>query len=484
MFDVEHLKMKENKKMKKKNILVILCDQLRRNALSCYGDKNVKTPNIDALAENGVQFSKASSTYPVCVPFRFTMMTGEYAHSRYVPSIEWRMSPSERTLADEFNEAGYDTLYCGKWHLYGGHGHLPHHSCKKASLTPIPPVYQGRWKKWLGFDVANNPFNTYYFEDADPVPKKVEGYQTDGLFDLTMNELKSRKSEKPFMSILSVEPPHFPLEVPDEYLDKWKDKELELPPNFLYEDDAPSPSGVLPVCDKEKLLENLRIYYAMIENLDWNVGRMMSFLEKKGLKENTIIMFVSDHGQLDGAHSIHSLLKSHPYEESIGIPLIVSNLNENVKGITIDEAVSTEDLFPTLLGLVGLTPKNELPGIDLCPLMNKEIDTLPREGVLLECVHDLRPGFSYHEKYWRGFRTHRYKYTVLGDGKAGGKPWQFYDLEKDPYEMNNLVNDEKYRELVVHHHKLLREKLVETRDHYVFAEAWGCEGLNLWDHIS
>ena len=109
--------------MSRPNIILIISDQLRRQALGCYGDPNVSTPNIDALAAAGARFDAASSTYPVCVPFRFTLMTGEYAHTRFIPSIEWRMSPAERTLADEFNDAGYATALFGKWHLYGNFGH-------------------------------------------------------------------------------------------------------------------------------------------------------------------------------------------------------------------------------------------------------------------------------------------------------------------------------------------------------------------------
>ena len=104
---------------KKPNLLVILSDQLRRHALGCYGDPDARSPHIDKLSNDGVRFSNACSTYPICVPFRFTMMTGEYAHTRWVPGIEYRMSPRERTLADEFNEANYETIYVGKLHLDG-----------------------------------------------------------------------------------------------------------------------------------------------------------------------------------------------------------------------------------------------------------------------------------------------------------------------------------------------------------------------------
>ena len=102
------------------NLLVVFCDQLRRDAIAAFGDPNVETPHIDRLAQNGVSFTNACSSYPICVPFRFTLMTGEYAHSRFVPGIEWRMSPAERTLADEFNAGGYESIYLGNGISMGG----------------------------------------------------------------------------------------------------------------------------------------------------------------------------------------------------------------------------------------------------------------------------------------------------------------------------------------------------------------------------
>ena len=176
-------------------------------------------------------------------------------------------------------------------------------------------------------------------------------------------------------------------------------------------------------------------------------------------------------------------MKDHPYEESIGIPLIVYDpRNPELAGKVINDPVCTEDLFPTILGLVGLKPKEEKEGMDLTPLIHGKSNKLPREGILLEFVHDLRPGQfpAYNEQFWRGVRTQRYKYTVLGDAEEGGKPWQFFDIESDPYEMENLIDDINYKDEIIRHHKLLRELLIKTVDHYVLAVAYEIEGLNLW----
>jgi arylsulfatase A-like enzyme len=458
-----------------RNVILIISDQLRRFALGCYGDPNVHTPSIDALASNGVRFNAATSTYPVCVPYRFTLMTGEFAHTRFIPSIEWRMSPAERTLADEFNEAGYDTALFGKWHLYGGFGHLPGYNVVKASRTPIPRPFQGRWQRFSGFDICNDPFDTYYFNNDDPTPHRLAGYQTDGLFDMAIDFLREPgRSDKPFATVLSVEPPHPLFTAPDEYLDRWRDRDIVLRDNVdtdkQYNQRGPH---------SKSLLDDIRVYYAMVENLDHNVGRLTQTLREQGLLENTTIVLTADHGELLGSHGLQA--KQRPWEESAGIPLIVSGAAARGNlGAAVDDPVCTEDLFPTLLGVAGLSPRDPKPGVNLAPIVAGESDGVDRDGVLMEFVAELRPGMPFHEETWRGIRTRRYKYTVLGDAH-GGKPWQFFDLATDPYEMNNLVDDPAHVEEVARHHGLLRQRLADTYDHYVLAPAFGHAGLNEWD---
>ncbi|WP_157756810.1 sulfatase [Plantactinospora sp. KBS50] len=473
--------------MTRPNIILIISDQLRRQALGCYGDPNVSTPNIDALAASGTRFTAASSTYPVCVPFRFSLMTGEYAHTRFIPSIEWRMSPAERTLADEFNEADYRTALFGKWHLYGNFGHYPGHNVVKASRTPVPRPFQGRFQHFAGFDICNDPYDTWYSTHDDPTMRKIEGYQTDGLFDLAIDYATGGPAgatgagsatgdgtagqREPFAAVLSVEPPHPLFTAPPEYLDRWRDRELVLRDNVEVDKEyrKRGPHG-------RDLLDDLRVYYAMIENLDDNVGRLVAALRASGQLDNTIIALTADHGELLGCHGV--LAKQRPWEESIGIPLIIGNVGGG--GRTVADPVCTEDLFPTLLGLAGITPRDPKPGLNLAPVARGQAEGLDRDAVLLEFVAEMRPEVPFHEETWRGIRTRRHKYTVLGDAH-GGKPWQFFDLESDPYELTNLVDDPDHADLVKQHHELLRARLAESYDHYVLAPAFGCPGLNTWD---
>ena len=142
----------------------------------------------------------------------------------------------------------------------------------------------------------------------------------------------------------------------------WEEKEIRLPPNFAAKDQQ----------ERELFIRSRKRYYAMVENLDQNVGRMVEFLRCQALAENTIILFVSDHGELNGSHGLHA--KQWPYEESIGIPLIVCDPSYSERhGTTVEDPTCTEDLFPTLLGLAGLKPKNPLPGLDLSGLIRGQI---------------------------------------------------------------------------------------------------------------
>ncbi len=441
------------------NVLILLADQLRRQALGCYGDPNVATPHIDALSRGGVTFEAACSTYAVCVPFRFTLMTGQYAHTRLVPTLGWRMSPAERTLADEFNDAGYHTAYVGKWHLEG---------CRPSE--PIPRSRQGRWQKWLGFELRNSHFDTFYFEDDDPTPKPLNAYQTDGLFDLAMRHLQhGRPTDRPFCCVLSVEPPHFPYEAPEAYEARWRDRPIELPETFERPDDYEVPQSHWSGDDthtREIKLDRVRTYYAMIENLDDNVGRLMAWLDRQGLAENTVVVLMGDHGEMGGMHALPTAMKEYPFEESIAIPLIVRDGRlADRAGARCDEPVCTEDLFPTLCGLADITPRGPLPGADLTPIVAGRQERLDRAGILLESVReDRRPG-AFFNRPFRGIRTQHHKYTVLA-----GKPWQLFDLQADPLEARNLVADPACADLITELHAALRDLLTRSEDHFHLPE--------------
>jgi arylsulfatase A-like enzyme len=246
---------------------------------------------------------------------------------------------------------------------------------------------------------------------------------------------------------------------------------MSVPPSFHARDQE----------ERERFLTLRRLYYAMVENLDMNVGRLQAWLEKTGLAQDTIVVFFSDHGEMGGCHGIPTLHKQYPYEESIGIPFIVHDPRcPERANLRLPTPTCTEDLFPTLLGLCGLEPANSLPGANLAPLIRNGDAGPDRPGVLLEYVAETRANSLFHVETWRGFRSERFKYTVLGDVN-GGEPWQFFDLEADPHEMNNLIDDPAWEKEIRCHHGWMRDRMVETEDLYILKPAWGMEGLNIWD---
>ncbi len=439
------------------NILLVLVDQLRGQALGYAGDVNVDTPNLDRLAEESVRFTAACSTYPVCVPYRFSLLTGETAGSRQVPAIHWRMSPCERTFAHEFNDAGYETAYIGKWHLFGTIA-----DDKKG--VRIPERYRGGFRRWHGFELSNRPFETYIYHGNAEEPELLPGYQADALFDIAFTELEKLSSqEKPFMMTISPEAPHDPYLAPEYLMEKYRNKKLKLRENVMFTPDKewheiacpPQPrwEELSKMClfkeedgsplnaqeAEEKVLECLAGYYAAIERVDDNIGRLMEQLKRLKLLDNTIVIFTSDHGDLHYSHGFFN--KQFPFEESINVPLLIRGPNINGGGI-IDEPTCTEDLFPTLLGMAGLKASTSKPGVDLTPLILGQEQTIQRQGVCLEFVAEHRAYMPFYKNNWRAFRNKKYKYITLG-----GKPFALYNLENDPFELTNLINDSNYRKV-------------------------------------
>ena len=478
------------------NIIWVFPDQMRVQAMSCAGDPNVRTPNLDRLAGSGVRFANACSNYPVCVPARFTLLTGERASSRWVPTIHWRMSPAERTVAHELGDAGYATSYIGKWHLYGGDA--PGSAYRRI---PVPRVHQGGFERWQGFEFRNDPFDTHYFVNDDPEPHRIDGYQTNGLFDLALAELdRLAADERPFFLALSVEPPHPPYQGPrfhenaramrPELVDRiefrpdvdveglaadkpwllanWRRRQAELAEG----DDGGAQSGATTAAadftDTQVLQTILLEYSQAVENVDGNVGRLVDALERNGLWDDTIVMFFADHGELLGSHGTQG--KQLPYQESVGIPFIVAGGpvtgdRHVANGRLVTTPVSIEDVFPTTLRLAGVAPEAHLPGMSLAPLLavghgdaSPRDALLGRDAVFLEYVEEHRDS---HKSIppWRAIRTERYCYSITTEG-----PWMLFDLEDDPYEQKNLVNDPETASSRSELHERLMEHLAAIED--------------------
>lgn len=453
------------------NIVVVLVDGVRRDALGFMGDANVRTPNLDAMARQGITFTAASSTSPNSVPSSFSFLTGEYAHSRTVPAAGYRLSPAEHTIGEAMAAEGYATAYIGKWHLYGHCGVTGTHTRMQAALTPIPPRFRRGFDYWRGFDIGSASHGCHYFADGNPVPRQLPGPQTDGLFALALDYIaKGRPSDRPFFLVLSLESPDPLAAAPGVRQMSLKTRDNVdlcgvrfLPPSWRCNKGHGDPQALAAT-----VATSTRAYYAMIENIDANIARLQQHLAASGLDQSSLILFLANHGEMAGSQGMFGA--GEPFEESVGIPFIAWAANPAlVKGDRRSTLpICTQDLYPTLIGLAGGMPPQRPGRCDLSGYLRGTADEPDRDAVLLEFIAEVRPTRRYYRRTWRGIRTRRHKYTVLGGG-SGGMPWQLFDLAADPLEQDNLILEPAHAHLAETLHEDLRRLLIETEDDYPLA---------------
>lgn len=415
------------------NVIWIFGDQHRAQATGYAGDPNVHTPNLDRLATEGVNFRRAVAGAPWCTPFRGSLLTSRYPHNT-TPETPSRLDPVHPTIADAFNEAGYDTAWIGKWHLCGAS-----ETKSRSAFHIVPREERGRFKKWIGYENNNSQFDCYiHGHEADGTEvalQKLPSYETDALTDLFLDHLQERANhDEPFFAALSVQPPHGPYTGPAEWMGHHTPGKVELRPNVP---DIPR--------IREEASKELAGYYGMIENLDWNLGRIRTMLEDLGLTENTHIIFFSDHGDMLGSHGCSG--KSQPWEESIRVPFIIGGTVPyyGTGWTDTDAVINHVDIAPTTLGLCGITPPDWMMGYDYSAYrLNPKHRPAADEPTTAYCQQCVR---KYHndgnDREWRAVVTRDgWKYAIIP-----GAPLGLYNLNEDPYEMCNQVFNPRFKDV-------------------------------------
>lgn len=442
------------RKERKPNLIWVFGDQHRGQALSSMGDGNVKTPNIDLLASDGVNFINARSGFPLCCPFRGSLLTSIYPH-KCVPGHEYRMDPNQKTIADVFNEHGYESAYFGKWHLDGFK-----ESEGRAAFHKVPRDRRGGFTHWLGYENNNSQWDSWlhgHYKGREKEHFRLPGYETDSLTDLFISYLaemaeEQKTSEKPFFAVLSVQPPHNPYHAPADYMSDHKPTDLVLRPN------VPCHAKV-----RQQAKNELAGYYAQIENLDYNLGRIMSKLSDSQLLENTHVLFFSDHGDSHGSHGLFR--KTNPYEESVRIPFIVGGAGRRYAPYITGESdllINHVDIAPTSLGLCDITPPVWMEGTDysFCRLSDKERENIP-DSIFMQSVVSTGH-YNSIEEPWRGL--------VSKDGwkfvSFQKMPWLLFNLKDDPYEQVNLAHNVSYSDIRLNLKQKLEQWIKSTGDDF------------------
>ncbi|HHT92505.1 MAG TPA: sulfatase [Clostridiaceae bacterium] len=424
----------------KYNVVFVFSDQHRLQATGYAGDPNVNTPNMDRLREIGTDFLYAISNCPVCSPNRASLITGQYPLTHRVVFNDVTLSPDATSIAHAFKNSGYDTAYIGKWHLNG-----------KGRSSYIPPEERLGFDFWRVLECTHNYNNSFFYGDDD-VRRKWEGYDVFAQTNCAIEYIKEqRKKDKPFFLMLSWGPPHDPYNIaPSEYRKRFKDKELDLRPN-------------VPVYTKPYVLRNLPGYYAHVEAIDDALGKLMDVID-----DNTIFVYTSDHGDMLGSQGLGK--KQKPYDESIRIPFLMKLPGESIK--SFDEMFNTPDIAPTLLGLCGIEVPKTMEGRDLSEVIRGRKKVEETAAFIMNIAPFGEYARCFGGREWRGLRTKRHTYVI---SKAG--PWLLFDNKKDPYQLNNLIESEDYRQIREELHEELLKVMEERNDDFLFgdeyAEMWG-----------
>ncbi len=434
------------------NILYIMTDQQHAGMMSCAGNPWVKTPAMDSLAARGVRFERAYSSNPVCMPARTSMMTGRYpSHFQMrgngpAPVPEAALNSA---LGNLFRNAGYQTAFGGKTHW-------------PAPMTP----------ESIGFD--------YITPD-----------ERNGLAGECSTFLRQRHS-KPFLLVASFINPHdicymaidaytkankLPGMYPQSVVERQCVAEASVLPAGLSRQDffekrcPPIPANHGPSSDEPAALgryggfrgyvrkhwthEDWRLhrwaYCRLTERVDAEIGRVLDTLRETGLERNTMVLFSSDHGDMDSAHGFEH--KSLPYEESARVPFMVSFPGHAPQG-RIDRkhlVSSCVDLLPTLCDYAGIKPPEGLPGRSVRNVVEKGSAAGWREDLAIECSNA------------RCLRTRRYKYSRF---EGPGPQDLLTDMERDPGEMVNLATQPRFASVLAEHRRRLRQRIEELNDDY------------------
>ena len=443
---------------KKPNIVYILTDQWRGDALGYAGDPNVKTPHLDAFAKTAVNFTNAISVTPVCTPHRAALLTGKFPTTTGMFLNDLHLPEEELTMAEIFKNQGYTTAFWGKWHL-DGHGRSNY----------IPEERRQGFDYWKGLECSHQYNKMPYYENNDTIMKYWPEYSPFAITKDAGNYIAEHANDsEPFLLLLSIATPHYPHEsAPQQYKDLYPKEELILPPNISEE-------------MEEKAREEMVGYYAHATATDAAIGSLLTRIEELNQSENTIIVFSADHGEMMGAHGVKPFVKQLAWDESLRVPFLIHFPGMSPKKNKIVNApINTPDILPSILGLTGTKIPAGIEGEDLSELM-KNPDQETDRATLFMNVAPFGPNFK--DPGYRGLKTKQYTYLRTIDGGVN-----LYDNIADPYQMKNLAENPEYSDLEQELETKLKAALekiddsFEDRDYYL--KKWNYSIDNERNHI-
>ena len=437
------------------NVLLVLCDDIRWNALSCMGHPYLKTPHIDGLASEGLLFENSFCTTSLCSPSRASILSGLYAHAHGVTNNFTEYPEDMDTFPKRLDAAGYDTAYIGKYHM------------GENNDEPRP-----------GFDyfVTHKGQGKYFdteFNFNGKERRVVEGYYTNVVTDMAEEWIGGRSEDQPWMLMLGHKAPHSFYFPEPKYQHTFDDVEVNYPHSAFELDGKPewiqkrltTWHGIYgPIFDWRKVFPDtsaasvmdfqrmVRAYWGTILSVDDSMGRLVALLRKRGDLNNTVIIFMGDNGLLEGEHGMVDKRTMH--EASIRVPLIIRYPKlAGGKAKRIQEQVLNEDIAPTICELAGAQAMDNVHGKSMVKMINHGD---PNWRAAWFYHYNYEKQFPYTPNV-RGIRTDRWKYIRYphGDGSPDRHMAELYDMVNDPGERNNLIKEPSQQPRIA----LLRQQL-------------------------
>ncbi len=424
------------------NLIVMMTDDQRADAMSCAGNSILKTPNIDRIARDGARFKNMFVTNSLCAPSRASLMTGLYSHTHGVrdntpqrPNVPLAIP----FVSDHLRQAGYEVAFCGKSHA--------------------PKAFRDRqWDYYFGFKDQGNYLKPMIAEGTDGKDILYPGWMDDVVTEHAINWMK-KKREKPFALFLFFKAPHRSWSPPPRYKNLFSD--VKIPKPELWDADrklkpkafadADNVIGSANHKDVPDLDHFLKDYYRCITGVDDNVGKVLDTLKEMGQLDNTGILYTSDNGFFAGEWQAFD--KRFMHEPSIRVPMLIRYPKVFNAGSTPEQMVLNIDIAPTLLDLAGVPIPREMQGRSMVPLGKGEVKDW-RKDWLYEYYE--YPG-PHSVRKNRGIRTDRFKYIHYYERP---EEFELYDLEKDPMEKVNLYGKAEYAEVA----RKLRNRLEGLRE--------------------
>lgn len=470
LFPILAMGIQAQEKQSSPNLIFIMADQWRGDALGCLGKEAVKTPHLDQLASEGVNFTNAVSSYPVSSPARGMLMTGMYpVHSKVTGNCNSATAPygvelpeSARCWSDVLKDQGYELGYIGKWHLdspYQPYIETSNNKGKIAWNEWCPKERRHGFSHWIAYGTYDYHLKPMYWDtDASRdefyfVDQWGPEYETDRAIDYIANrDNKFRDTGKPFALVVSMNPPHTGYElVPDKYKEIYRDVDVEIVCN------SPiiAPKGTkMGDFYRKSVLD----YYACMTGVDEQVGRIIRQLKEQGLFENTIVVFTSDHGDSMGMHE--HIGKNIYYEEAMRIPMMISWPEKIAPRRDSTLMIAFADLYPSLLSLMGF--KEQIPaGVQTFDLSASILSPEKAQEVVQPYYYLLPENLM---TGYRGLRTKKYTFVVHATNGRTDE-WILFDREQDPFQLNNIAPDQPA--LIKQFTSQLKDWLKKTNDPFM-----------------